>query len=72
MADNGIGIDAQYMSQIFTVFRRLHTAEDFPGTGMGLALGKHILDRHGGRIWVESKPGEGSVFYFSLPAADPE
>jgi PAS domain S-box-containing protein len=67
VADNGIGIDAQYKERIFGLFKRLHTSDHYSGTGIGLALCRRIVERYNGRIWVESKPGEGSTFYFILP-----
>ena len=67
VTDNGIGIDPEYQKQIFEVFKRLHTREEYPGSGIGLSVSQKIIRRHGGNIWVESELGKGSTFYFTIP-----
>ena len=67
VADNGIGMESQYLKQVFTIFQRLHSRQAYPGNGIGLSVCQKIVESHGGRIWLDSTPGEGTSIHFTLP-----
>ena len=69
--DNGVGFDMKFHDRIFSIFQRLHRSEDYPGTGIGLAIVRKAMERMGGRVWAHSEPGQGATFTLHLPEADP-